>query len=65
MLFYVLTVALCLQFVFVFVAGISPEYSMLVVLIVEAALFKFHRFFSAESEAYYLYRHEEEGHDAS
>lgn len=57
MLFYVLSVALCLQFVLVFIVGISPEYSMLVVLLVEAAIFKFHKFFSADSEIYYLYSH--------
>ena len=57
MLFYVLSVALCLQFVLVFIAGISPEYSMLVVLLVEAAVFKFHKFFSADDDTYYLYSH--------
>ena len=58
MLFYVLTVAISLQFMFVFIVGISPEYSMLVVLIAEAVIFKFHNFFNAESDTYYLYNKE-------
>ena len=60
MLFYVLTVAISLQFMFVFIVGISPEYSMLVVLFAEAVIFKFHKFFNAESETYYLYNVESE-----
>jgi len=48
MLFYVLSVALLLQSVLVFIIGISPEYAMLAVLILEAVLFKFNRYFMSE-----------------
>ena len=45
LLFHVLCVALLLQFMFVFIAGLSPELSMLVVLVAEAAIFRLHSFF--------------------
>lgn len=49
-LFYVLGVALLLQFVLVFIVRISPEYAMLAVLFVEAALFGSKRHFASETE---------------
>lgn len=55
MLFYVLCVALLLQFMFVFIAGISPEYSMPVVLAAEAAIFKLHKFFWADDDIFYIF----------
>ncbi len=53
-LFYVLCVALLLQSVLVFILGISPEYSMLVVLVLEAVLFKFKKYFMAQNEFKYI-----------
>jgi SSS family solute:Na+ symporter len=52
-LFPVLSIALLLQFVLVFVIGIGPEYAMLFVLTVEALLFKLKKFFAGSSGATY------------
>ena len=49
-LFPVLCVAITLQFMLVFVAGLAPEYAVFVVLAVEAALFKFNNYFKSSDE---------------